>query len=847
MRTSERAVQQIRWDPRLAPARFTILVDVHRRLPKRVPLPEFVPGGDIPWHRVQAIELDGERVWDRATGVDVLDDVAASGRARPRVLVGADWRFRDPVRWDGASWAVGPGTDRPLPERVRLVCWNVLWDRFEPERLGSEVRWPLLIDALLADGPDLVALQEVDPAFHAVLAGDPRIRDGWWLSHAPGHADIGRYDVLWLGRTAVDQIAVWPLGPHKAVLAVAAGDVVLATVHLTSDHAPRAAGTRALQVDALARLVSGLPGPVVVCGDFNLQAEEPILPLQDAWLAVHGVPAPTFDPPCNPLAAIGSLSGRPTRIDRVLLRGLHAHDARRLGTAPHGDVWLSDHYGLAVELAVGPPPDVCVAEPSVRSALAWVPDDVDAVQAVREAHDPAFGRWPPHLNVLWGFVGEPDLDAAGPVLEACLADQAPFLTRLGVPVTLPHDRSASHGLGPDDPEPWLALHARLRRGFPRCGRPDPTLHLTVARTELAAPAPPVDPLVGEVGELVVLTRRGAGRFEVRGRAALGGPFRWEPEPVWAPGEPVDASDLEVPGAVRVGSRALGIAIDGADVDLVFPELDPDAVRQALEPHVDGLIPVTKAGLPGFHGWRGALRIDAVPGGSPEASALAHAAIEDVARIRAAVDGRWEAFVPLARAVKGWARAQALDDPAFGGLEGLALAVLCARTVREVEGPDPSILAAFFATWAARSWTRPVGLDGDPPGEGFAVLTPSAPVRNIAERVVLPRLEQALWDAWACLDAGGRVEDLWRPFPFHRRFRAALEIRVDDRVAAGIARGRARALVERVCGVPCPGRPFVLGLPDADPARLRDAEDWASPLPGVSVAPIDVERVGSPGR
>lgn len=78
--------------------------------------------------------------------------------------------------------------------------------------------------------------------------------------------------------------------------------------------------------------------------------------MTDAWHAVHG-PAdrtPTFDPSVNPLAAVSSLTGRVSRLDRVLLRahGLRARTADLTGDAPGpAGLYISAHYGVRVELA----------------------------------------------------------------------------------------------------------------------------------------------------------------------------------------------------------------------------------------------------------------------------------------------------------------------------------------------------------------------------------------------------------------------------------------------------------------------------------------------------------------
>jgi poly(A) polymerase len=62
MRTSDEIYHQVRWDPRFDPARFVLGINRRGAAPERIPMPAFVPGGDIPWHRVLFIEADGELV-----------------------------------------------------------------------------------------------------------------------------------------------------------------------------------------------------------------------------------------------------------------------------------------------------------------------------------------------------------------------------------------------------------------------------------------------------------------------------------------------------------------------------------------------------------------------------------------------------------------------------------------------------------------------------------------------------------------------------------------------------------------------------------------------------------------
>src|ERR1700759_2920154 len=81
MRTSEEIYHRVRWDPRFDPARFVLGVRQRGAAHERGPLAAFSPGGGVPWRGVEFGEADGERVWDRGTGLDRLD-AGRAGRVR---------------------------------------------------------------------------------------------------------------------------------------------------------------------------------------------------------------------------------------------------------------------------------------------------------------------------------------------------------------------------------------------------------------------------------------------------------------------------------------------------------------------------------------------------------------------------------------------------------------------------------------------------------------------------------------------------------------------------------------------------------------------------------------------
>ncbi|MCO5969823.1 poly(A) polymerase [Actinoallomurus soli] len=819
MRTSEEIYHRIRWDPRFDPARFLVGINVRGAPPKRVPLPAFVPGGDIPWHRVLFVEADGEVVWDRRAGVDRVDSSPA-GRAREaRRLRAPFFAARTPVAWDpAAGWrsaeADASGRDRgstarPAPDangptaatapiatapiataaivaghtaaggpaaaagtapgRLRVLTWNTLWDRYDADRIDTARRRPLLLAALERADADVIALQEVEAGLLDLLLRAPWVRAGYTLGTDPAGPDVDETGLLLLSRLPVREAGLHVLGPHKGVAAVtvesAAGTVVVAATHLTSDHTENGAVRRAAELTRLAEMPAHVDGEVVLLGDFNDGDDglAGLLGVRDAWSEVHGPGdrTVTFDPAANPLAAVSSLSGRASRLDRVFLGGsvLHATAARLTGDSPMtpGGLFASDHYGVVVDVSAGAGPEP--AAPLVVPAA----DDAPARTVAEQ-------------------------------LRACLAE----------------------------------------------------------------------------------------------------------------------------GLVEVaGSRRMECAPAGADLDLVavLPGTpDPADVRRrvtAALPEAAGVRHVTGARVPGLRFRNAGLAVDlmVVAAGDVapaeavarrtelgETSAIALSAVSDADAVLAAVAGRRDRFSGLARMVKAWARARGLDSAPFGGLPGLAWAILAARTVREAEDlPPGDLLRHFFGTWAAWDWRRPVVLrpephardasaaepsaSGAPAAESSAsdvagpdsavpaavrVMTPTAPVRSCSDQVgpgVRDLLTREFYRAWEVLEEAGAGGDppaaLLSPPPMHRRHAAWAVVTVrrtpveEFGVTLGRARGRVRALL---AGLEDAGiadahawpRPFEtgpeatrfavgLGRTPPDAARLAAiAGPWASTLRGVTV-------------
>ncbi|GAA3765019.1 hypothetical protein GCM10022225_58800 [Plantactinospora mayteni] len=916
MRTSEEIYHRIRWDPRFDPARFVLGVNVRGTDPKRVPLPAFTPGGDIPWHRVLFIEADGEVVWDRAAGLDRIDSARLGLSRRPRLLRAPSFTAGTPFRW-----SAGPGGDQfgvpadgwhaapappgavalPGPARLRVLTWNTLWDRYDSDRIDTARRRPLLLAALEHADADVIALQEVEADLLRLLLRAPWVHAGYTLGTDPTGRDVDATGLLLLSRLPVREAGRHLLGPHKAVAAItvesAAGPVVVAGTHLTSDHTDGGAARRQVELARLAEALAGIDGPVVLVGDFNDGGTGPgVLPeVRDAWSDVHGSDdwTPTFDPLVNPLAAVSSLSGRAARLDRVLLRGtgLRAEAAVLLGDAPASvdGLFVSDHYGVAVDIVVDgsadpadvpadpAPPTGVDASPTARTAVAWIPPRScwPAIDEIRRRYDPQVDRWPPHVNLLFGFVPESTFAQAAPRLAEVAAGIAPFPARLAGVRSFAHRDDSTVWLDPSaaGAQPWTALHTALERAFPQCrGRADGYLpHLTLGRVPAperltAELATRLGEISTQVGELVLLSRRGTEPMRPRAAITLGtGELRWldaDPSrpaatvPEESPSDPLTRQVVArlrdvLPAAVVhvVGSRRLGCALPGADLDLVLAlpgvvELSAVEARvRAGLPAATGLRQVLGARVPGLRLRVGDRDVDLVvvaTGDVPvtaavtrraelgAAAAVALSAVSDAEELLAAVPAHRSAFVGLARQVKAWARVRGLDSAPFGGLPGLAWTVLAARTVRRAGDLSPvPLLRQFFADWAAWDWRDPIALhppaapaepggspapapvddDTDPPVQ---IMTPSAPVRSCSEQVSAAGrdlLTRELYAGWELLDAAGAapepVPGLLSPPPLHRRHAAwaVLTVRAVRgeafSVTLGRVRGRIRALLSAV--------------------------------------------------
>lgn len=828
--TEQEVYHRLRWDPRFDVQRCSITIRLRPTGTRRVPYLE-LDVAVVPWHLVVEFWLDDELIWSRPARIDRLDEIAAraerAARSAGTPLTG--WR--------------GDALEPVTRAQLRVVTWNLLFDRYEAERLCSAERWQDALDRLAALDADVIVLVEITAAMHRIVLAQP-----WVQRYAATHAaddDLAPYGQTILSRLPMRDARSVPLDRGKrATLATvehAGRTVGIAAIHLTSNRKPDALVVRRAQLASLVAVIDETPRDAwIVAGDFNGPPDELALPaLADVWESLHpGEPGHTFDVARNELAAAATTTGRSARMDRIHVRGLRALHCTLVGEA-RGPCGLppSDHYGVVADLAVAH--DLATAATSPRLALAIVPplEAWGPLQRVRCAEDRNWQKWPPHVTLFLPFVAAPYQDDAIAAIEAVTAVTAPFEIELDR-LEMFDERIVV--LAPRNARPLLALHAALEAALPALAR-DRSFrpHLTIGRhgTRVALTAR------WWVDRICILQRTDeVARFETVAELALGrrATRRFELEP---PPPPHAAIVDRVRSLVEVPVLPFGSMV-------YAPEhaRDLDLLVRGDQQHVEALahgLALAPAGSGRLRGTVDGVDVDILV--TDDARLLASASDAAVLRDHLRAHGRHEAFAAAWPDVRRFAMARGLLHNGLGYFGSFGWALLLAVPLMHDEALCAVSAADAFAAWLG--WVaklRPharIGLDeirDDDPSQ-LHLAAPSPPSRDIA-RHLTPGTARTLF---AELRHPRTADLLDEPPPG-----TTLVVRGADRASRGRYEGQALSLIreleKRVGTVRVWGRfdsegtawshRFTVGDRDADVA-LELVASWlaAAGLDGVTAS------------
>jgi endonuclease/exonuclease/phosphatase family metal-dependent hydrolase/2'-5' RNA ligase len=779
--TEQQTYHRIRWDPRFDVKRCHIVINLRPSGTQRMPFVAFDPEL-VPWHRITEFWLDDELAWSRPQRIDRLDELANRGRGiEPQALAGVTLEIEpcEPTARDA----------------LRVVTWNLLFDRHDADLLDSERRWQAAFDELAALDADVIALVEVTPRMWRLLRAQP-----WTQRYAASDPldapALAPYGQVLLSRLPIREAVRAPIVRDRSVLlARLAGphDLGVAVVHLTSNRSDDAAVARDAQLAAVLGHIAATPRDAwLVLGDFNAEpAEHAALAAAaravDLWERMRpDDPGLTFDVDRNPLAGLVTTTNRSARLDRILAiehrAAVTVRSATLLGIAVGSNgLPPSDHYGVAVELALAPvqiAAGVSHAPPSHHTALAIVPprEVWGAMQRIRCVHDRGFERWPPHVTLFHPFLDETWLDRATRIVEDVASELAPFeliLDRSGPlepgsrTFTLLPDRRSARSLE--------QLQAALAARFPTLEDPIATFrpHLTLARD---TPPPAIDPIHWRAETLAILVLRD-GRFEITTEIALGhrATVHCEPEP-------------EVPHPARTlvaeAAHELGLAIElvpfgstvyapahARDLDLHVRTTDPARASAALAERL-GLVAIGARLRGTLAGIRVDLDLGADDSGPRDAAKL-------LGHLRA--HGRHDAFLATWPHVLRFVEARAIGANGLGWFGSFGWATLLAEALCHDAASCELGPGQLFAPWLRWLAAIDVAAQLGPIGRGLTAGT---------SRLLRDELQHAarrVGDAADDLDAVARAAT---PVPIA----GALAISGVDDTSRGPYEGRFRGLL-----------------------------------------------------
>eukprot|EP00397_Hematodinium_sp_SG-2012_P006117 GEMP01006145.1.p1 GENE.GEMP01006145.1~~GEMP01006145.1.p1 ORF type:complete len:982 (+),score=249.94 GEMP01006145.1:41-2986(+) len=695
-------------------------------------------------------------------------------------------------------------TKREHSSEFRVLTFNVLFDLYVPEQLYTEERMKLMFKVLRACDTDIICLQEVTPTFHAAILERSDFRASYYISCFDSK-HVEPFGNLILSKFPITSALLIPISAKKTVVvAELATDkvfccgrpIAVACIHLSADRPEKDNSEQ--RCEQAARVLEVLEAKFahcewIVCGDMNdwsdAKGESATFEeLVDCWHACRDDDGHTFDPATNALAAITSSKNYSARLDRIYLESStwRPTQCHLVAQKPFkGQRFVSDHAGLLCTFTMCTPLELCKnAPPTAYSSLCIMVPENALIKGIRTKYDPSFGRWPAHVNVLYGFVHRGMMEVAADVVDDIARTVEPFELEFSELSLLKHDKSVSVVSVPRDLSRLSALGRLCQVQFPHCGAKyvgaeGSTPHLTLAKFTVATYGADAfataerfvqmwqtqwTPLRVRVDDLVILQRMKDEPFEEAIRVELG-----ENREV---GDFTRSIHSDIKSFI-VGSCAFGIS--GKDVDIVCvghlpaDEFYTMAIRAC--PHWHRYIPTARVPVlqftlhpmstnnpsplvhemqyayvppphalyaPLMHTNLSALAI------LDELSVKACTSILDIQRMEALLSQRnaRDVFLEALTILRTWAQRRGIYGTAVGFLGGISYAVLCASALEDTcNKSDPpsarevlSSVSRLASQWDHVGITLRGGNSDAAENAAVTIWTPSYPRINTAARV-----------------------------------------------------------------------------------------------------------------
>lgn len=296
-----------------------------------------------------------------------------------------------PLRWNGQAWEPRHNIRVDAVEAsptFRLATMNILSDTFPwfvRLAIASEQRFEKLIVEIAQLDATVLGLNEVSRTSLEMLLASEYVRANYHVTELPCNINTtldGPHGCVLLSKLPFEACyAMEPEGtmsttrkPVIGIVQVAGRRIAVCSLHTIAYQTPENMAQRSKQIGNVASFLRSLEVDAqIVMGDMNMHylAEDGVIvanEMLDCWAETHfgadadGHPGYTFDALDNAMIP-RYIPGeqRRMRLDRILfcdggafmptrpcqLWGHNAVDAAR-------DVYLSDHYGLSVDLGLAP-------------------------------------------------------------------------------------------------------------------------------------------------------------------------------------------------------------------------------------------------------------------------------------------------------------------------------------------------------------------------------------------------------------------------------------------------------------------------------------------------------------